>query len=60
VCIPPQALLAGVLRRMRDEGYVPPDAELRALLGAGVRPTDPPEGHPLRERLAALTPLPRR
>ncbi len=54
MCIPPQALLAGLLRRMRDEGYAPTDAELRALLSAGVRPTDPPEGHPLRARLDAL------
>lgn len=56
MCIPPQALLAGLLRRMRDEGYVPTDAELRALLRAGVRPTDPPEGHALRDRLRALAP----
>lgn len=54
MCIPPQALLSGLLRRMRDEGYVPTDADLRALLGSGVRPTDPPEGHPLRARLEAI------
>lgn len=54
MCIPPQALLAGLLRRMRDEGYVPTDKELRALLRAGVRPTDPPEGHVLCARLRAL------
>lgn len=34
-CITPQALLAGLLRRIDGEGYVPTEADLRALAGSG-------------------------
>lgn len=34
-CITPQALLAGLVRRIEHDGYVPTESDLRALAGSG-------------------------
>lgn len=39
-CITPQALLAGLVRRIEREGYVPTEGDLRALAGAGCGVTE--------------------
>jgi hypothetical protein len=35
MCIPVDSMLWALVARIRDEGYVPSEADLRALLGSG-------------------------
>jgi hypothetical protein len=67
MCIPVDSMLWALARRIREEGYVATEADLRALLGSGcstararavlVSERDRHPGRPFAEALAVLARL---